>query len=116
MGQRETGSLYKDFDVGYHGDYAGVTCTLVTPRRSMSSCPDGKFRRKSFEVVTASDQFNLQSIGDRIEKAGELGLTPETVVFLGKAKEALEEFIAENGSFNPRENRDWETPSEFAPA
>jgi len=116
MGYLAEGSLYNDFAVGYHGDHAGVTCTLVTPRRSVSSCPDGKFRRKSFEVVTTSDQFNLQSIGDRIEKADEIGLTPETVVFLGQARLALEEFIAQNGSLNPQEAIDWETPSEPVPA
>lgn len=99
--------MYKDFYVGYSGDFAAVTCQLVNPRVSESSCPNGEHRRKTFLVVTNSDLFNIESIGDRIDSARELGLSADTVDFLKKAQAALADFISQNGNTNPAEAVDW---------
>lgn len=100
-------SLYTKCSVGYLGDYAGVTLELKTPEIRQSSRPDGKYRRKSFDVKTTHHTFNLQSIGTRIEEAPTLGLSDATVADLRKARSELEAFIAQNGNTNPRESVDW---------
>ncbi|MFA7275654.1 MAG: hypothetical protein WC043_02495 [Pseudobdellovibrionaceae bacterium] len=99
--------LYKSFKIGYLGDYAGLSCELVTPVVGKSSRPKDKYRREDFTVITTSEQFNRTSLADRIAGLEKSGADPVTHAFLQVAQEELDAFIAANGETNPYETLDW---------
>ncbi len=99
--------LYSAFQVEYLGDKAGVTCALITPTTSTSSRPKDKHHRETFSVVTTSHSFNRASLQQMIATMSD-GSDPVTLAFLEKARDALEDFIEQNGETNPHEAVDWE--------
>ncbi len=101
-------SLYDAFTVGYMGDYAGVTCHLVTPTIRTSSRPKDKCNREIFMVTTTSHFFNSRSLAKQIEDMTTEGYDFATLEFLKAAQTRLDKFIDLNGRTNPNEEIDWE--------
>ena len=103
----EKQGLYKTFNVGYLGDFAGVICELVKPTVSTSSCPKDRYHRQTFMVTTTSHSFNRKSLENLIHDIASEGSDIATLEFLKAAQAGLKKFIDVNGETNPNEALDW---------
>lgn len=96
--------VYKSFEVGYLGDRAGVRLDLTTPYTTTQTMPKDKFNRASYDVVTDSHTYSLETLTARIELKSDSAATLDV---LTQAQESLKSFIAKNGLTNPLEAADW---------